>query len=91
MLILILINVQYLQIINFSFEKGLNGQNHSLSHFHHLIKKIPLVTFPPPTRLPSLLLNAVWKILVYCTSLSNSLHLFCQCCNIIQSAVLSSV
>ena len=38
MLVLILINVQYLQKVVFSFEKGLNAQNHS-SGSHHLIKK----------------------------------------------------
>ena len=38
MLISILINVQYLQNV-FYFEKGLNGQMHSSSDAHHLIKK----------------------------------------------------
>ena len=37
MLILILIDVQYSQKAVFSFEKGLNGQNHS-SGSHHPIK-----------------------------------------------------
>ena len=41
MLILILINVQYLQNVVFSFEGGSNGQNHSSSGSHHLIKKFP--------------------------------------------------
>ena len=41
MLILILIDVQYLQKIVFSFGKGLNDQNHSSSGSQHLIKKIP--------------------------------------------------
>ena len=40
MLILILINVQYLQNVVFSFENGLNGQNLSSSDSYHLI-------FPP--------------------------------------------
>ena len=35
MLILILIDVQYLHNVIFSFEKGLNGQNHSSSDSHH--------------------------------------------------------
>ena len=39
MLILILIDVQYLQNIACGFEKGSNGQNHSSSGSHHLIKK----------------------------------------------------
>ena len=41
MLILILIDVQYLQKAVFSFEKGSNGQNHSSSGFHHPVKKFP--------------------------------------------------
>ena len=41
MLILILIDVQYLQKVVFCFEKGSNGQNHSSSASHHHIKKIP--------------------------------------------------
>ena len=41
MLILILINVQYLQKVAFSFEKGLNSQNHSSSGFDYPIKKSP--------------------------------------------------
>ena len=47
-LILILINIQYLQIVFLALnEKGLNGQNHSSSSFHqslknfHLPKKFP--------------------------------------------------
>lgn len=46
MLILIFINVQYLQDVAFSFEEGLNGQNHSLSDFHYGIKKSASVKFP---------------------------------------------
>ena len=42
MLILILIKVQYLQKVVFSFEKGSNGQNHSSSGSHHPIKKLSL-------------------------------------------------
>ena len=47
---MILINVQYLQSVVFSFKKGLNGQYqyHSSSGSHHLIKKIP-VKFPIPS------------------------------------------
>ena len=41
LLILILIDVKYLQNIVFSFEKGLNGQNHSSSGSHHPVKKFP--------------------------------------------------
>ena len=39
MLISILIDVQYLQNDVFYFKKGLNGQMHSPSDAHHLIKK----------------------------------------------------
>ena len=67
MLILILINVQYLQKIVFSFEKGSNGQNHSSSGSHYPIKKSPhwggaggWQFTPPPTHVP---LNAIWKSL----------------------------
>ena len=42
MLILILIDVQYLQNAVFSFEKGSNHQNHSSSGSQHLVKKFPL-------------------------------------------------
>ena len=41
MLILILINVQYLQNVVFSFGKGLSGKNHSLSDSHHPVEKFP--------------------------------------------------
>ena len=44
MLILILINVQYLQSV-FCIKKGSNGQNHSSSGSHHLIKKSPSKIF----------------------------------------------
>ena len=37
--ILILINVQYLQIVVFSFEKGLNGQKFPSSDSHQPIKQ----------------------------------------------------
>ena len=37
-LILILIDVQYLQNVVFYFDKGLNDQMHSSSDVHHLIK-----------------------------------------------------
>ena len=61
MLILILINVQYLQNVFFSFEKGLNGQNHSSSDFYHLI-------FPPTWEgggwIFLLFLDAIWTTLM---------------------------
>ena len=67
MLLLILIKVQYLQNAVFSFEKGLNDQNHSSSDSYHPIKK------PPPSKISHpptgwgggvpLPLNATWKTL----------------------------
>ena len=71
--ILVLIGVQYLQNIVFSFEKGLNGQNHSLSDSHHLIWKISpsKISYSPSLAGGgggvadfSLPLNVVWKTLV---------------------------
>ena len=47
MLILILIDVQYLQTVFFSFEIGSNGQNHFPSGSHHPLKKKP-AKFPIP-------------------------------------------
>ena len=44
--ILILILVQYLQNVVFSFEKSLNGRNHSSTDSDH-----PVKIFPPPTKI----------------------------------------
>ena len=48
MLIVISINVQYLQNVVFSFEKGSSGQSHSLSGSHHPVEKSPPGKFPIP-------------------------------------------
>ena len=48
MLILILMNVKYLQNVVFSFEKVLNGQNHSSLGSHHPIEKSLQQNFPFP-------------------------------------------
>ena len=71
MLVLILIDVQYLQNVVFGIEKGSNGQNHFLSDSHHLIKKstthenfqFPAVggDWGDSSPLP---LNAIWKTLL---------------------------
>ena len=45
MLILILVNVQYIQNVVFSFQKGTNGLNDSSLDSHHLSKKIPQQNF----------------------------------------------
>ena len=47
MLILILIDIQYLKNAVFSLEEGLNGQNHSVDS-HHLIEKSPPAKIPTP-------------------------------------------
>ena len=50
MLILILMDVQYLQNVVFTTGRGLNNQSHSLSGSHHMIKKVPTQQsfIPPP-------------------------------------------
>ena len=58
-LILIFIDVNYSQKADFSFEKGLNGHNHSSSGSNHLVKKSTpskISDYPPH-------LNAIWKTL----------------------------
>ena len=47
MLILILINVQFLQIVVFNFEKSLNDQKHSSSDSHQHMNKSP-----SPSKIP---------------------------------------
>ena len=47
MLILILIDVQYLQKVDYSFQKGLNGQTHSSSGSHHQVKKTGKISDSP--------------------------------------------
>ena len=66
MLILISVGVQYLQNLDFSFEKGSNIQNHSLSDSHHSIKKILPAKFPIPLQrvFSCLPLNTIWKTLM---------------------------
>ena len=60
MLILTLISIQYLQNVAFSFEKGLTGQNHSLSESCHPIDPPPL---PPRQISHPLPVNTIWKTL----------------------------
>ena len=59
LLILILINAQYLENVVFSFEKGSSSQNLSSSDHHHLIKNPLNKSFIP---LP---LNAILKTLLF--------------------------
>ena len=63
MLILILIDVHYLQNIVFNFEKCSNGQNHSSSSSHHHINKIPSskISYSSPLGGVSPILNTIWK------------------------------
>ena len=58
MLILILINVQYLQNVIFSFERGSSDQNHFFLDSHRPIEN------PPQANFPSLLpFHIIWKTL----------------------------
>ena len=76
MLMLILIGVQYLQNVAFSFEKDLNGQNHFSSDSHRLIKTISQqnLLFPPYTLI---LFGKPWVYNVFQmqTALDTSLNL----------------
>ena len=74
MLILILIDVQYLQNAVFSFEKGSNSRNHSYSGSHHSVKKnypSKISDSPLPSHCGANLspaLTTIWKTLCmeYC-------------------------
>ena len=73
MLILILIDVQYLQKVVFSFEKGLDGQNHSSSGPNHLMT-------PPPSKIsicphPLMLFGKPWHIAIAHTQQLVAYHL----------------
>ena len=58
MLILILIDVQYLQNVVFSIKNGSNFSNHSSSDSPHPIKKVNLAKFSIPAPYES-----IWKTL----------------------------
>ena len=66
---LILINVQYLQNVVFSFENFLNSQNHSSSDSHQLIKhsRSSKISHSPLVGDSTLPLNPNWKALLYQT------------------------
>ena len=66
MLSLVLIDVQYLQNVVFSFEKDSNGQNHYLPDSHYSIKKLPQQNFIflPLAEIFPIPLNAIWKTLM---------------------------
>ena len=63
MLILLLINVQYLQNVVFSFKKCKNGQIHYSSDSQYPIKKNSKIFYPFYWEGPSPSLNAIWKTL----------------------------
>ena len=65
MLILILIDVQYLQNVVFSLEKGSGDQNHFSLDSLQLIKKFLAAKFPIPLhrKKSPLPLNAIWKLI----------------------------
>ena len=68
MLSLIVIDVQHSQKAVFSFEKGLNCQNHSLGSLHPVknpppsVKSVIPPPHPPPTPSAPTLRPAIWKI-----------------------------
>ena len=61
--VLILIDVQYLQNVGFSFEKGSKGQNHFSSDSQHPIKKYLKRPFPFS---PSHILYRYKYIIIHC-------------------------
>ena len=68
MLILISIDVQYLQNAVFSFDEGSNGQNHSSLSSRQLVENFPPAKLPiPPTGgiYPYPLFAVIWKTLKY--------------------------
>ena len=72
MLILILIDVQYSQEAVFSFEEGLNCQNHFSSGSPHPVKTIPpsqISDSPPPGGIPPMPYNYLENpVYIYHTS-----------------------
>ena len=60
MLIYILIDIQHLQNIIFSFEIGLIGESISSSDYHHSTRKSPPAKFPISPYLLTLLESPVW-------------------------------
>ena len=77
-LILILINVQYLQKVAFSFKKGSNGKNHFPSGPYHPIQNIHPKNFQSPSPL-MLFLKTLFQ--VYLIKKNHSLFLGLICVN----------
>ena len=61
MLILILVNVQYLHNVAFGFEKGLSDQNHSLADYHYSTEKFPQANISPPPPYYLVLFGKPWR------------------------------
>ena len=67
------IDVQYLQNVVLSFEKGLNGQNQSKTDFHHpmlkplLSQKVPIAPVEGEISLPTplMLFGKLWYVLPF--------------------------
>ena len=75
MLIFILMDVQYLQNVVFTFEKGLNDQTHSLSGSHRMIKKVPTQqSFSSPLHTPYCYVDnpVIWEQLSFSYWFQNS-------------------
>ena len=65
MLILILIDIQYLQNVVYSFEKGSNSQNHASKGSHYPQQNLPCkISHLPPLGDSTQSLNAIGKNLV---------------------------
>ena len=68
----ILLDVKYLQNVVFSFDRGLNGENHSSSDSPPPDKKIShsKISYPYPILggVSPLSLNAIWKTLEWMTT-----------------------
>ena len=82
MLILILMNVQYLLNVVFTFKKRSNGQNHSSSDYYHPIKISPSkISHPPLGRkgISALSLKAIWKTLLKSTGVHKKCNFKLQC------------
>ena len=70
--ILILIDVQYLQNVDFSFEKGSKGQSYSSSDSLYPIKKISQATIPIS---PSYIFYITLYIIMHCIIICIYYHL----------------
>ena len=63
MLILVLMDIQYLQNIGFSFKKSLSDQNHSSSNSYHMTKISSIKSFHVVKDSLVLVICQIWSIL----------------------------